>query len=359
MAMTAFPVICGASFKNKGVQPLLDAVVDYLPSPLDIPPVTGINPETGADRGARGRRQGAVLGAGVQDHERPARRAAHLPPRVLGHARRRHRASTTPPRTRRSGSAACCGCTPTSARRSRRSAAGDIAAVVGLKRHDHRRHAVRREQADRAGVDDVPGAGHRGRDRAEDQGRPGEARRGAGRGWPWKTRRSGCTTDEETGQTLISGMGELHLEIIVDRMLREFKRGGQRRQAAGRLPRDHPPQGARRRAGSSGRPAAAASTATCTIEVEPLRAGRGLRVREQDHGRRRSRASTCRRSRRACKEAMETRRAGRLPGGRHQGDARSTARTTRWTRPRWRSRSPARWRSRRRAARPGPSCSSR
>src|SRR5438876_989858 len=46
IAMTLFPVICGASFKNKGVQALLDAVIDYLPSPLDIPPVQGINPET-------------------------------------------------------------------------------------------------------------------------------------------------------------------------------------------------------------------------------------------------------------------------------------------------------------------------
>src|SRR5436853_42242 len=44
--MTVFPVICGSSFKNKGVQPLLDCVIDFLPSPLDIPPVTGINPET-------------------------------------------------------------------------------------------------------------------------------------------------------------------------------------------------------------------------------------------------------------------------------------------------------------------------
>src|SRR5215510_6629414 len=47
ISMKLFPVICGASFKNKGVQPMLDCVVDYLPSPLDIPAVTGVNPETG------------------------------------------------------------------------------------------------------------------------------------------------------------------------------------------------------------------------------------------------------------------------------------------------------------------------
>ena len=47
-------------------------------------------------------------------------------------------------------------------------------------------------------------------------------------------------TDEETGQTIIAGMGELHLEVLVDRMRREFERRGQRRQAAGGLPRDDP-----------------------------------------------------------------------------------------------------------------------
>ena len=69
----AVPVLVGAAFKNKGVQPLLDAVVDFLPSPVDIPPVTGKDPD-GDDHDARGQRRCAVLGAGVQDHERPVRR---------------------------------------------------------------------------------------------------------------------------------------------------------------------------------------------------------------------------------------------------------------------------------------------
>ncbi len=69
------PVLCGSAFKNKGVQLLLDAVVNFLPSPLDIPPVKGVAPEDETqDRGAQGRRQGAVRGARVQDHERPVRR---------------------------------------------------------------------------------------------------------------------------------------------------------------------------------------------------------------------------------------------------------------------------------------------
>ena len=73
LAMKHVPVICGASFKNKGVQPLLDAVVDYLPSPLDIPPMEGINPETGGAGDAAGLRRRAVHGARVQADERPLR----------------------------------------------------------------------------------------------------------------------------------------------------------------------------------------------------------------------------------------------------------------------------------------------
>ena len=45
------PVLCGSSFKNKGVQPLLDAVIDYLPSPLDVPPVEGLEPDKSSDNG--------------------------------------------------------------------------------------------------------------------------------------------------------------------------------------------------------------------------------------------------------------------------------------------------------------------
>ncbi len=69
IGLKLFPVFCGSAFRHKGVQPLLDAVVDYLPSPLDMPPVHGKNPK-GEDEERPTERQGAVQRAGVQDHER-------------------------------------------------------------------------------------------------------------------------------------------------------------------------------------------------------------------------------------------------------------------------------------------------
>jgi elongation factor G len=85
------PVLCGSAFKNKGVQPLLDAVVDYLPSPLDIPDVQGINPDTEAKPTAARPLTMRRSRPRVQDHERPVRRLAHLPARLFGHAESRAR----------------------------------------------------------------------------------------------------------------------------------------------------------------------------------------------------------------------------------------------------------------------------
>ena len=84
LASAFTPVLLGSAFKNKGVQPLLDAVIDYLPSPLDVPAVQGIDPKTEEELTRAASLRRAVLGARLQGHVRPVRRQAHLLPRLLG-----------------------------------------------------------------------------------------------------------------------------------------------------------------------------------------------------------------------------------------------------------------------------------
>src|SRR5882762_5394965 len=217
----AYPVLCGSSFKNKGVQPMLDAVVDYLPSPLDVPPIKGVNPETGQPETREPDEKAPVSalafkimndafvgqltfvrvysgtlasGTGVYNSTRDKKeRIGRL---VRMHANKREEITEV--------------------------AAGDIAAVVGLKDTrtgdtlcDPNRPIVL-ESMDFP--EPVIAVAIEPKTKADEEKLGLSLQRLALEDPTFKVK-----VDEETSQTLISGMGELHLEIIVDRLLREFK----------------------------------------------------------------------------------------------------------------------------------------
>ena len=346
------PSSCGTALKNKGVQPLLDAVVDYLPSPLDVPPVIGTQPAHRATRSVKtARRQRAVLRAGLQDRGRPVRRQARLLPGLLGHAQ------DGLVRLQRDQGQARAGRPPGAdarqpARGHRRGLRGRHRRDRRPEEHVHRRHAVRPEHPiileSIVFPEPVIDVAIEPKTKA-DQDKMGIALARLAEEDP--TFR--VNTDQETGQTIIAGMGELHLEVLVDRMMREFRStptSAARRWPTARpspsaaearrplrAPDGRPRQVRRRRA--RGR-AAASRARAIEFDRQDRRRHRAARVR---HGRRGGRARGARSG-----------RLRELPDGRRQGARSSTARTTRSTRTRWPSRSPVRWRSRTRCERPTP-----
>jgi elongation factor G len=220
IALKVFPVICGTAFKNKGVQPLLDAVVDFLPSPLDIPPVEGINPDTEKPEVRKAddkepfsalafkimtdpfvgqltfirvysgqlKTGGSVYNTGKQKTERIGRL-------LKMHANKREEINEI--------------------------LAGDICACVGLRNVTtgdticYEKHPILLESIEFPAP--VISVAVEPKTKG-DQEKMGIALNKLSQEDPtFKVH-----TDPDSGQTIISGMGELHLEIIVDRMMREF-----------------------------------------------------------------------------------------------------------------------------------------
>ena len=215
------PVVCGASFKNKGVQALLDAIVDYLPSPLDIPAVKGTDVRDGSPitREASDDAPFAALAFKVMTdpfvgkltyfrvYSGTMASGSHVLNATKGHKERFGRLLQMHANHREDVDAVY---------------AGDIVAAVGLKNTTTGDTLCAEDAAvlleSMEFPDPVIDIAIEPKTKAE-QEKLGTALAKLSEEDPTFRVR----TDEETGQTIIAGMGELHLEIIVDRLLREFK----------------------------------------------------------------------------------------------------------------------------------------
>ncbi len=224
IAMSLTPVLCGSAFKNKGVQQLLDAIVDYLPSPLDVPPIVGKDPDKkDADVVRKAdpkepfsalafkvmtdpfvgqltfiRVYSGVMSAGSYIYNSTKGTKERVGRLLQMHANKREDIKEV--------------------------SAGDIAAAVGLKSTltgdtlcDDKSPVILEAMEFPDPVIQVA---------IEPKTKVDQEKLGQSLGKLMQEDPSfKVTTNEETGQTLIAGMGELHLEIIVDRLLREFKVG--------------------------------------------------------------------------------------------------------------------------------------
>ena len=221
IACTMTPVTCGTSYRNKGVQPMLDAIVDFMPAPTDIPPIKGVNPDTGEEdhrpssdsepfaalafkimadpfvgKLAFFRVYSGTLSSGSYVFNSTKGKKERIGRILQMHANNRKELDIV--------------------------YSGDIAAAVGLKDTttgdtlcDENKPIILESMEF---PDPVISVAVEPKTK-NDQEKMGVALQKLAEEDPTFRVR----TDEETGQTIISGMGELHLEIIVDRMLREFK----------------------------------------------------------------------------------------------------------------------------------------
>jgi elongation factor G len=221
LALAITPVLCGAAFKNRGIQPLLDAVVDYLPSPLDVPAIIGIDAETGAEVTISPDAEGPVAALAFKIMTDPE--VGHLTfLRVYGGTLRTGEVVYNPTKGKKERLGRILRMHANQREDVAECASGNIVAAVGLK------HTFTGDTLCALGSRTVlesitfpePVIAITIEPRTEaDAERLAHALAKLAMEDPSFAVR----TDPESGQTLIAGMGELHLEIIVDRLRREFK----------------------------------------------------------------------------------------------------------------------------------------
>ena len=221
IAGKATPVFCGSSLRNKGVQPLLDAAVDYLPSPMDIPAVVGLHPSTGAElvREARDDEPMSALVFKIVTDPYVGR-LAYI--RVYSGKVTQASMVFNPVKDRRERVGRLLRMYADRREDVSEVLAGDIGAILGLKESftgDTLCDAANQVLLENISFPEPVISVAIEPKTSADQEKMGEALRKLSEEDPTFRVRS----DEETGQTIISGMGELHLDILVDRMMREFR----------------------------------------------------------------------------------------------------------------------------------------
>ena len=223
LSLKIVPVVCGSAFRNKGVQPMLDAVVEYLPSPLDIPPVKGVEAGTStpAERPAKDDAPFSALAFKIMTDPFVGTLTFF---RVYSGAITSGSSVYNSTRSKRERIGRLLKMHANKREEIKEVYAGDIAAAVGLKTAttgdtlcDENKPVVL-ESIDFP--DPVISIAIEPKSKADQEKLGLSLQKLATEDPSFKVR-----TDEETGQTIISGMGELHLEIIVDRLLREFNVG--------------------------------------------------------------------------------------------------------------------------------------
>ncbi len=221
LAVSIIPVLCGSSFRNKGVQPLLDAIVDYLPAPTEVPAMKGVNPENGQEetRLASDSEPFSALAFKIMADPYVGKLTFF---RVYSGKLKSGSYIFNPIKNRKERIGRILRMHANHREDIEEVAAGDIVAAVGLKMTstgdtlcDEKAPIVLESMVFPEPVIEVAIEPKT----KIDQEKMGVALQKLAEEDP--TFR--IKTDPETGQTLISGMGELHLEIIVDRMMREFK----------------------------------------------------------------------------------------------------------------------------------------
>jgi elongation factor G len=220
LKMKVFPVICGSAFKNKGVQPLLDAVIDYLPSPLDVPPVKGIDPNTGKEVERPADDQAPFSALAFKIMTDPFVGQLTFIRVYSGHLKQGDSVYISG-RSRSERIGRLLKMHANKREDITEIYAGDICACVGLKNITtgdticDENHPVVLESIEFPAPVIAVAVEPKTK---SDQEKMGIALSKLAQEDPTFK----VSTDHDSGQTIIEGMGELHLEIIVDRMMREF-----------------------------------------------------------------------------------------------------------------------------------------